>query len=363
VHRKDTGETFHCTCNFLFMCSGYYDYEKGYTPEFKGRERFAGRIVHPQLWTEDIDYKDKKVVVIGSGATAVTLVPELAKKAAHVTMLQRSPTYVMSRPSEDAVANALRRRLPPMVAYHMTRWKNVMVGMYFYGMAKKNPKKAAGFLIGQVKKRLKPGYDVETNFTPEYAPWDQRPCLVPDGDLFDAINDGSASVVTETIETFTEAGIQLSSGETLDADIIVTATGLNLKILGGMRLTVDGADVEIHNCVTYKAMMFSDIPNLALCFGYTNASWTLKCDLTSEYICRLLNHMDTHGYRRCVPRNKGRSMLDVPFVGLNSGYIKRSEHLLPKQGSKAPWRLKENYALDIANIRYSNVDDGCMVFS
>ncbi len=359
---KDTSEELKYTCNFLFVCGGYYDYDEGYTPDFPGRERFKGRIVHPQKWTDDVEYEDKRVVVIGSGATAVTLVPTMADKAAHVTMLQRSPTYMISRPSEDAIANRLQRHLPAMVAYNMTRWKNVAITMYFYNYSKSKPKKAARFLIDSVKKELRGDFDVDKHFTPKYKPWDQRVCLVPDGDLFQAINDNKASVVTDEIDTFVENGLLLKSGQILEADLIVTATGLKLKMMGGIQISVDGQKIKTSDCMTYKAMMFSDIPNLALSFGYTNASWTLKCDLSSEYICRLLNHMDKKGYRKCVPRITDERFSDIPFVGLQSGYIKRGQHLLPRQGSKAPWRLKENYAKDIATIRYCRVDDGVMEF-
>ncbi len=358
-----TGETItEYTCNFLFTCGGYYDYKEGYTPAFPGASAYKGTMVHPQQWPADLDYSGKRVLVIGSGATAVTLVPSLAKKAAHVTMLQRSPTYMMSRPSVDGIAEKIRRYLPEKAAYSAIRWKNVGVTMLFYNQSKSRPAAIAKFLINSVRKQLRPGYDVEKHFTPKYAPWDERVCLVPDGDLFDAINEGRASIATDHIETFTETGIRLKSGESIDADIIVTATGLKLRLMGGIALRVDGREIDISESMMYKAMMFSDVPNLALWFGYTNASWTLKCDLTSEYMCRLLNHMDTHGYSQCVPQHDP-SVQERSFLPLTSGYIKRGRDGLPKQGDRAPWKLKQNYAFDIANIRYSDVDDGVMKFS
>ncbi len=363
VKQKDTGETVQYSCAFLFVCGGYYDYDNGYTPEFPGRERFEGEIVHPQKWREDIDYEGKRIVVIGSGATAVTLVPAMAEKAAMVTMLQRSPTYMMSRPAEDAIANKLRKRLPAMLAYNLIRQKNVLLGMAFYKYSKSLPAKAARLLIDSVKRELNPGFDIEKHFTPTYKPWDQRVCLVPDSDLFKAINDGRAEVVTDQIESFVENGIELKSGRILEADLIVTATGLTLKMMGGIKLSVDGKRINVSESMSYKAMMFSDIPNLALSFGYTNASWTLKCDLTCEYVCRVLNHMKKKGYRRCVPRIGDEGVADIPFVALSSGYIQRGKHLMPRQGSKLPWKLKENYLLDVASIRYSRVDDGVMEFS
>jgi len=360
--QKETGEDTQMTCGFLYMCTGYYDYEKGYTPEFAGRERFEGEIVHPQKWSDDVEYEGKRVVVIGSGATAVTLVPELAKKAAHVTMLQRSPSYILSVPEEDAIALALRRRLPPKVAYGVTRWKNVLMSLALFGASRRAPSGMKRLLIGGVKKALGPDYDVDKHFTPHYEPWDQRLCLVPDGDLFHAIREGRASVVTDHIETFTEKGIRLRSGEELDADLIVTATGLNLLFLSGMDVLVDGETIEPKNLMTYKAMMFGDVPNMALSFGYTNASWTLKADLTSEYVCRLLNHMEKRGYEVCVARQNDPDVEEIPFLNLASGYITRSLADLPKQGSKEPWRLKMNYAADVLEIRHGKVDDGVMQF-
>jgi cation diffusion facilitator CzcD-associated flavoprotein CzcO len=351
------------TCNFLFLCGGYYNYEAGYTPDFAGTEAFKGRIVHPQKWPEDLDYVGKQVVVIGSGATAVTLVPEMAKTAAHVTMLQRSPTYMASRPAEDAFANKLREILPAKLAYSIIRWRNVLFGMYFYNVARKKPDAVKQRLIGMVRQALGPDYDVATHFTPSYNPWDQRLCLVPDNDMFDTIKTGRASVVTDQIETFTETGLKLKSGAELKADIVVTATGLNLQVLNGLSLSVDGRKVEPADTLSYKGMMYSDVPNLASSFGYTNASWTLKCDLTCEYVCRLLNHMKKAGLRQATPHNNDPSIAQEPWLDFSSGYVQRSIAAFPKQGSKAPWKLHQNYALDLMNLRYSSVDDGVMRFS
>jgi cation diffusion facilitator CzcD-associated flavoprotein CzcO len=351
------------TCNFLFICGGYYKYAQGYTPDFPGVERFAGRIVHPQKWTEDIDYAGKRVVVVGSGATAVTLVPEMAKTAEHVTMLQRSPTYVVARPAEDAMANWLRRWLPPMLAYGITRWKRVLLQQYFFNLCRRKPDYAKKLILGGVRAYLGPDYDVATHFTPRYRPWEQRMCLVPDADLFMALRRQRASVVTGEIETFTETGLKLKSGAELAADLIVTATGLNLEILVGIQLTVDGERVVPSKTFNYKGLMYSNVPNLASSFGYTNASWTLKCDLTCEYVCRLLNHMRRHGYRQCTPRNNDPSLAEEPWVDFSSGYIHRTLHLFPKQGSKAPWKLRQNYARDIMTLRFGRIDDGVMEFS
>jgi cation diffusion facilitator CzcD-associated flavoprotein CzcO len=350
------------TCNFLSMCSGYYNYAKGYLPDFPGVDRFEGKLVHPQLWPEDLDYAGKQVVVIGSGATAVTLVPEMAKTAAHVTMLQRSPTYVVSRPAEDRVANALRRVLPGKLAYGLTRWKNVLFGMYFFNLARKKPARIKDHLIGMVREHLGPDYDVATHFTPRYNPWDQRLCLVPDADLFGAIKAARATVVTDTIATFTPTGIELTSGKHLPADIVVAATGLELQLLSGIEFLVDGERRDLARSLNYKGMMFSDVPNLASTFGYTNASWTLKADLTGLYVCRLLNTMRKRGLRQATPRNDDPSVEEQPFLDFTSGYVQRAIAHLPKQGSKAPWRLHQNYARDIVALKYGSVDDS-MVFS
>jgi cation diffusion facilitator CzcD-associated flavoprotein CzcO len=351
----------HFTCNFLYLCTGYYDYAGGYTPDWPGVERFEGQIVHPQKWPDALDYDGKRVVVIGSGATAVTLVPAMAERAAHVTMLQRSPTYVVSRPVQDIVANFLRRFLPAGAAYAVTRWKNVLFGMFFYKLARSRPNVFKRMLARKVRRELGEQYDIK-HFTPKYNPWDQRLCLVPDSDLFKSIRDGRVSVVTDHIDTFTETGLQLKSGEHIDADIIVTATGLVLKLMSGLQLVVDGAPVDLSKTMAYKGMMYSDVPNLASAFGYTNASWTLKCDLTAEYVCRLLKHMDQHGYAQCTPRVNDPQLTEEPVLDFTSGYVLRALHTLPRQGSKTPWRLHQNYVKDLSMMRFGRVEDGTMEF-
>ncbi len=357
------GEIVRFTCNFLYMCSGYYDYAHGYTPDWPGVERFAGRIVHPQRWPDDLDYDGKRVVVIGSGATAVTLVPALAERAAHVTMLQRSPTYIVARPSEDAIANWLRRHLPASVAPGAARWKSVLFGMYFYNLARRKPAETKQTILKMTRAQLGPDYDIETHFSPSYNPWDQRLCLVPDADLFTAIKSGKVSVVTDTIDTFTETGIRLRSGEELAADIIVTATGLSMRLMSGARLVVDGKPVDVSKTMSYKGMMYSDIPNFATAMGYTNASWTLKCELTSAYVCRLLNHMARHGYTHCTPRRRDPSITEEPLLTFTSGYIQRAMDTLPHQGSRRPWKLYQNYALDLLSLRFGRLEDGTMEFA
>ncbi len=343
------------TCNFLHMCSGYYNYAKAHSPEFPGQERFGGQVIHPQFWPEDLDYAGKRVVVIGSGATAVTLVPELARTAAHVTMLQRSPTYVVSRPSEDPVANWLRRRFPAKLAYRATRWKNVLFGMYFFRLARRKPGKVKDRIIAMVRDHLGADYDVGTHFTPTYNPWDQRMCLVPDADLFEALKGGRASVVTDRIASFTEDGVALESGETLPADIVVTATGLELQLMSGVTFAVDSRPVNFARSLNYKGLMFSDVPNLAYSFGYTNASWTLKADLTCRYVCRLLNTMRARGLRQATPRVADANIAELPFLDFSSGYVQRSIDQLPKQGSRKPWRLHQNYALQYKCIYFSRI--------
>jgi monooxygenase len=363
VEAEHQGRTTRFTCSFLFMCSGYYNPEQGYTPEFEDMDKFKGRLVHPQHWPEDLNYAGKRVVVIGSGATAVTIVPEMAKDAGHVTMLQRSPTYMVSRPSEDPVAQWLRRKLPIRAAYWLTRWKNVLLQMYFFRLARGKPHKVKEQLIGMVRKELPADYDVETHFTPRYNPWDQRLCLVPDSDFFDAITAGKASIVTDHIDRFTAKGLKLESGQELEADIIITATGLNLIVLGGMQVSVDGRPIDFGKTLTYKGMMYRDVPNLASVFGYTNASWTLKCDLTCEYICRVINHMDKTGLRQATPRLRDPSIGEEPWLDFSSGYVQRAIAYLPKQGDKAPWKLHQNYALDILNLRYAKLNDETLEFS
>jgi len=350
------------TCNFLFACCGYYDYAAGYTPDFAGREDFRGQIIHPQHWPADLDTKGKRIVVIGSGATAVTLVPALAETAAHVTMLQRSPTYIASRPSEDEFANRLRRHLPARLAYAITRWRNVGWQLLFYRMARRKPAAVKRQLIALVRGELGPDYDIATHFTPRYNPWDQRLCLVPDSDLFRAMRAGHASVVTDTIERFTQTGLRLHSGADLQADIIVTATGLKMQLLSFMEISIDGARIDLSKRMAYKGMMFGDVPNLATCFGYTNASWTLKADLTSAYVCRLLNHMSARGYHICTPKSDP-AVAEAPFLDFTSGYVQRAIDHLPRQGTTAPWRVHQNYALDMLALRFGKLNDGTMTFS
>lgn len=363
--RRDTGEAVRVTCNFLYLCAGYYSYRKGHTPEFAGRERFTGPIVHPQEWPADLDYRGKRVVVIGSGATAMTLVPAMAQDAAHVVMLQRSPTYVISRPDVDVIANALRRVLPEKWAYAITRWKNVGLQQFFYGRSRKRPADVKRRLLDMVRKELGADYDVETHFTPRYNPWDQRLCLIPNSDLFKAIRAGRASVVTDQIDCFTERGIRLRSGRELEADIIVTATGLELVILGEIEFRVDGAAVEFARTWTYKGMMVSDVPNLASTFGYINASWTLRADLTAEYICRLLNHMRETGTRQVTPRLRpgDRDMPARPWLDqFSSGYVTRVMDQFPKQGDREPWINPQNYSRDKKMLRFGPLEDGVLVF-
>jgi monooxygenase len=363
AERTDTGETLHLTCDFLFICGGYYRYDEGYTPDFKGTERFTGHIVHPQEWTDDIEYAGKRVVVIGSGATAVTLVPAMAERAAHVTMLQRSPSYVVSLPGEDPLAGALRRFLPAKLVYPIVRWKNVLVTMLVFQLSRRRPRVMKAMIRKGLERRLPFGYDIDTHFKPRYNPWDQRMCLVPDGDLFEAISEGRASVVTDHIDTFTEGGLKLASGAELDADLIVTATGLNMIPLGGVEIAVDGRDVEFPDTLTYKGMMLSGVPNMAFAVGYTNASWTLKCELTCEYVCRLLNHMDEYGYRICTPHNRDPSVTEEPLIDFSSGYVRRAIDQFPKQGAKAPWRLYQNYARDLLLLRFGPIEDEALEFS
>jgi cation diffusion facilitator CzcD-associated flavoprotein CzcO len=326
-------------------------------------DRFAGQIVHPQAWPEDLDVTGKRVVVIGSGATAVTLIPSLAETAEHVTMLQRSPTYIASLPAKSPVAGVMRRVLPGRLGGGAMRWILAIGTQAFFQFSRRRPKVVKRFLLKGVERQLPAGYDVATHFTPRYNPWDQRLCVVPDGDLFKVIKSGSASVVTDHIETFTEKGLLLASGTELEADIIVTATGLELLFLGGVHLTVDGVDVKLPEKLTYKGMMIEDVPNLAIAIGYTNASWTLKCDLTCAYVCRLLNSMRTNGHRQCVPRNQDASVSTAPLLGLSSGYIQRSAHLLPRQGSKFPWQVHQSYLRDYRALKMRGIEDSAMVFS
>ena len=363
VERGPDLEPVRFTCNFLFGCAGYYDYAQGYAPEFPGQERFRGPIVHPQKWPEHLDYAGKRVVVIGSGATAVTVIPAMAETAAQVTMLQRSPTYIVARPSEDPLANWLRRFFPVRVAFAVVRWRNVLRGLWFFSLCRRKPENVKRWIVKQASLELGDDYDVETHFTPRYNPWDQRMCLAPDADFFHAIKAGKADVVTDQIETFTETAIRLKSGRELPADIIVTATGLKLQMLGGIQLTVDGKPVKFGETMNFRGTMLSDVPNFANVLGYTNASWTLKSDLVSAYVARLINFMDRHGYDQCTPRNRDPSTLPEPFVDFSSGYIRRALDQLPRQGSKKPWRLYQNYVLDLISLRYGPVSDSALEFS
>ena len=363
IERAGDAGPLHLTCGFLLMCSGYYRYDAGHTPDFAGRDDFRGRIVHPQHWTEDIAHAGQRVVVIGSGATAVTLVPALAERAAHVTMLQRSPTWMVALPSEDRLANGLRRVLPARIAYAATRWKQVLLQTASFNLARRRPRLARSLLLRGVRSALGPGHDIERHFTPRYNPWEQRLCLVPDADFFRALRRGKASVVTDTIDRFTPNGIRLASGAELQADLIVTATGLDLQVLGGVALAVDGAPVDLAKTLAYKGMMFSGVPNLVSVFGYTNASWTLKADLSCEYVCRLLNHMQQHGIGQCTPRNTDPTITAEPWIDFSSGYVQRSIGLFAKQGSRPPWKLHQNYARDLLTLRFGKIDDGVMAFA
>jgi cation diffusion facilitator CzcD-associated flavoprotein CzcO len=363
---KHTGASKTIECSFLFMCSGYYSYKKGHTPEFVGRERFKGTIVHPQEWPLNLDYAGKRVVVIGSGATAVTIVPSMAQHAAHVTMLQRSPTYMVSRPDHDALANRMRKVLPEKMAYSITRFKNTWRQQLVYNKTRTDPDKVKKLLLGGIQLELGADYDIAKHFTPNYNPWDQRLCLVPNGDFFKAMREGKASVVTDHIASFTETGIQLTSGEHLEADVIVTATGLELVTLGEMDFIVDGKQVDFSQTWTYKGFAYSDIPNMASTFGYINASWTLRSDLTAEYVCRLLNHMRKKGVAQCTPRlrEQDRNMKQRPWIdGFSSGYMQRMMHRMPRQGDHEPWINPQNYRRDKKMFKHSPIDDGVMQFT
>jgi monooxygenase len=359
---RGDGEMVRFRCRVLYMCAGYYSYRHGHTPEFAGREDFRGTIVHPQQWPGDLDYKGKRVVVIGSGATAMTLVPAMAKDVAHIVMLQRSPTYVISRPQRDRVALALSRWLPERVAHGAARWKNVLLGTAFYKFTRRFPERARRILVGGVEKAIGDTVDVNAHFNPTYKPWDQRLCLIPDGDLYDAIHSGKVSVVTDQIDRFTATGIRLRSGTELPADLVVTATGLSLKLLGGIALEIDGEPVEPAERVFYKGIMLSGVPNLAVAVGYTNASWTLKSELTGVYVCRLLQHMDRHGYVACAPRLDGK-IDEQPLLDLQAGYIERARDKFPRQGTSLPWRLYQNYVLDRLLLGVAPVSDSALAFT
>ncbi|MCW2536946.1 MAG: Flavin-containing monooxygenase [Modestobacter sp.] len=362
VRHTDTGGTGQLTCSWLSVCSGYYRYDQGHEPRFEGSELFTGQVVHPQHWPEDLDHAGKRVVVIGSGATAVTLVPAMAGEAAHVTMLQRTPSYVLSLPRTDPLAVALRKRLPGKVAYPIVRWKNVLVSTASYQFSRRRPEAMKAFVKKGMRAALPHDFDVDTHFTPPYDPWDQRLCLIPDGDLFRALRSGRASVVTGRIERFTGRGIRLESGEELEADVIVTATGLALRAIGGMTLSVDGRPVDLADTVSYKGMMVSGVPNFSMVIGYTNNSWTLKADLVSGYVVRLLKHLDARGYASATPVGPRDESATDPFLDLSSGYVQRGLAELPKQGSRAPWRLYQNYLRDVLLMRHGRLADQGMTF-
>ncbi len=345
------------SCGFLFTCSGYYRYDQGYMPDYPGVDDYEGQLIHPQHWPEDLDYSDQQITVIGSGATAVTLVPELAKQAQHVTMLQRTPTYVVSAPERDILANLSRKILPAKAAYRIARWKNILMSMAFYKAARRWPKAIKKMIQNGVKKELGKDYDIQKHFNPPYNPWDQRLCLVPDNDLFESLKSGKSEIVTDHIERFTSDGILLRSGKEIKSDIIVSATGLQMQVLGGMELTIDGQTRKSEDSYCYRGMMFSDIPNLANAMGYTNASWTLKCDLTAEHVCSLLNHMDRHNYVQVTPIYSDDPSVNEPLLDFSSGYVKRALAHLPKQGKEKPWRVHQNYIMDLIDMRYSKVAD------
>jgi len=363
AERTDTGETVELTCGFVFSCSGYYRYDQGYRPDFDGMDRFGGAIVHPQQWPEDLDYAGKRVVVIGSGATAVTLIPSLAETAAHVTMLQRSPTYIASLPAKDPVARLLSRILPRRWSGPAIRWFKALTTQAMYTLSKKRPELVKRMLRKVAQRQLPEGYDLDTHFTPRYDPWDQRLCVVPNGDLFKAISAGTASVVTDHVDTFTEKGIRLQSGAELDADIVITATGLELLFIGGIEMTVDGEKVDLPTKLTYKGMMLEGVPNFAIAVGYTNASWTLKCDLTCDYVTRLLNRLHDRGLTTCMPVNHDAAVSPQPLLGLTSGYVLRSADRFPKQGSRFPWQVHQSYWRDYRALKMSDLDDDAMVFT
>ena len=360
-HDSENVENF--TCNFLMLCGGYYNYDEGYTPHFENQEKFNGLIVHPQKWPEDLDYKNKRVVVIGSGATAVTLIPAMSKEVEHITMLQRSPTYYMAAPDYDIIGNFFKKIFPQKTAYFLTRWKNILMGKFFYSRCVNSPEKVKKMLIDGVREHLGDGYDIEKHFTPNYKPWDQRLCFAPNADLFQAIKTGKTSVVTDHIDQFTEEGIRLKSGKELNADIIVTATGLNLQFLNGIDIKVDNSTVNISEKMSYKGRMFSDVPNLAASFGYTTASWTLGSDLTSEYVCKLLNYMDKNDFDYCSPEIGEGVKEEGSYMNLSSGYITRAADKMPKQGSRSPWKNTQDYLKDILELRLGSLTNQDLKFS
>jgi monooxygenase len=356
------GETRQFSCRFLFFCSGYYDYAQGYAPQWPGRESFGGRIVHPQHWPPDLDCTGKRVVVIGSGATAVTLLPALSGQAEHVTMLQRSPSYILAVPARDVLGRGLQSLLPRRLAYRLIRWKNILIAAALFQFARRRPAAARRWLVRQAQSRSGPAIDPK-HLEPRYQPWDQRLCFVPDADLFTALRSGKASIVTEQMEAFTACGLRLASGAELPADIVVTATGLQLQMFGGAKLVVDGRPVEISHAVAYKGMMLGDVPNLAMSMGYTNASWTLRCELIARQVCRILNHMRAGGLDVCMPAHEGSLAETRPALDLSSGYVQRAAGQLPRQGTHKPWRIYQNYLLDLLSMRLAPLRDGVLRFA
>ena len=362
IERRGGEETIQLRCNFLFMCTGYYRYDKGYTPQWHGIEDFGGTIIHPQNWSDDLDYADKRVIVIGSGATAVTIVPALAQRAAHVTMLQRSPSYIFSLPTQDPQVNWMRAQFPDGLASWLARWKMILRGIYYYRLARKQPEETRDLIMQGIREVLGTENDAERHFDPVYNPWDQRVCVAADADLFTAIKDGRVSMATAQIERFTEEGVQLDSGEVLPADIVVTATGMVMRIMDGVEIIIDGQAIDIGSTLSYKGIMYSNIPNLASAFGYINASWTLKCELICEYVCRLLKYMDRRGYQQCAPRLADDSAVTEPMINFTSSYVQRAMGTLPRQGSKRPWKVYQNYLQDLLMMRFGALDDGVMEF-
>mgnify|MGYP003575755561 CR=1 FL=1 len=360
VEAESGGQPVRITCRFLFFCSGYYDYERGHDPAWPGRDRYRGRIVHPQHWPEDLDYAGKRVVVIGSGATAITLLPSLAARAAHVTMLQRSPSYILALPGRDTIGRALQSVLPRKLAYWLIRWKNITLSTLLFQFSRRRPQAMRRWLVRQAQQRS--GVEAR-HLQPNYDPWDQRLCVDPDAEMLRALRAGKASIVTEGIAAFTPEGLRLDNGDELRADIVVTATGLQLKMLGGTRLTVDGKPVEASQSLSYKGMMLSGVPNLAMSMGYTNASWTLKCELIARQVCRILNHMRASGEEVCVPVHEGGTGDTRPAIDLSSGYVRRAAAELPRQGTRKPWRIYQNYLLDLLTLKLAPLRDGALRFA
>ena len=361
AERGDTGEQATISCQFIFSCSGYYDYDQGYTPEFAGIDSFKGQVIHAQHWPEQLDYQGKRVVVIGSGATAVTLVPAMSQDTASLVMLQRTPTYIASVPKEQPLAETLRKWLPDSWVFRLIRWKQVLFQIYLYQLSRRNPQGLRKYLLGLVRKEMGPDYDVDTHFTPDYNPWDQRLCGVPDGDLFTAIRENRAEVVTDHIDQFNKEGIHLKSGKQLDADIVVLATGLNLKFAGGVQYSVDGKVLDFAEHFIFRGMMFSGLPNMAFTVGYTNSSWTLKADLTGQYVSRLLNKMARHSYTAVTPRLTGE-VEEMPLLDFDAGYVLRSRESFPKQGNRLPWKNYQNYIRDFIGLRFGRQNDDELEF-